>query len=83
MQVAIVVDPDYVGLSELTGRMLVWLVSSPENIARASKFWTQSASDVLDQLTTFKVVSLDEREDNCLYTIESVELHHPEMNELS
>ncbi|MEO8870658.1 MAG: hypothetical protein ABI357_07490 [Granulicella sp.] len=60
----------------------MWIVESVENKSSAVKIWAQKTTDPQLTLTTFSVKDVSQRKENCLKTIDSIELHHSEMTEL-
>ncbi|WP_142988453.1 hypothetical protein [Granulicella rosea] len=77
MTVAIVVDPHYSGLKELTAEMPVWIIDTPFNRALAESSWQPGqVADAFGGVTLYKVSSPDAAERNGIGILDMVDLHH-------
>ena len=81
MTVAIVVDPGYPYLKELSEEMPVWAVNSPANRATAEELWKFAESpNAFRGLTVFDINDTTAAEKNCLNILDMVDLHHGELS---
>jgi len=81
MTVAIVVDPVYPYLKELSEEMHVWAVDTPANRATTEILWKSAGPySAYRGLTVFDVNDPAATEKNCLGIIYVVDLHHGELS---
>jgi len=78
-RVAVVVDPSCENLQEIASRWTCWVAASDHNRTETNRLWAEKRS--LD-LTIYDVQNVEEREENLVSEIETIELHHPYLQEL-
>jgi hypothetical protein len=80
--VALIVDPAFgARLSEIAGRMPVWIVDTPVNRLAAEQHWAQHpAQSYTEGVTTFTGNPAGTPEEWCVGELHTIDVHHGELS---